>query len=177
LAAGHKKITTEAADFLVEHVGPDLWQLQNELNKLIAAPDQNIGLDLVKLMVPPSPEQEIWPLVDALSVKNKKAALKLLRDQLDIGNDVLSIFGMLVRQYRILLMVGDALDCGSPVHSFELAKELKLHPFVCQKAMRQVKNYTLEELKGIYQQLLNIDIKIKTTSVNPEVLLDLLIVK
>jgi len=177
LAASHKKITTEAADFMVEQVGPDLWQLQNEADKLAAVPEKEIPLELVKKFVLPSPEEEIWPLVDALSAKNKKAALKLLRDQLDLGNDLLSIFGMLVRQYRILLMVSDALANGGPVHSFSLAQELKLHPFVCQKAMRQVKNYTLAELKNIYQQLLNIDIKIKTTSVNPEVLLDLLIVK
>lgn len=177
LAVSHKKITTEAADFMVQQVGPDLWQLQNEADKLAAAPEKEITLDLVKKFVSPSPEEEIWPLVDALAVKNKKAALKLLRDQLDIGNDALSIFGMLVRQYRILLMVGDTLSGRSSVNSFSLAKELKIHPFVCQKAIRQVKNYTLEELKNIYQQLLNIDIKIKTTSVNPEVLLDLLIIK
>jgi len=177
LAVSHKKITTEAADFMVQQIGPDLWQLQNEADKLAAAPEKEITLDLVKKFVSPSPEEEIWPLVDALAVKNKKAALKLLRDQLDIGNDALSIFGMLVRQYRILLMVGDTLGGRSSVDSFSLAKELKIHPFVCQKAIRQVKNYTLEELKNIYQQLLNIDIKIKTTSVNPEVLLDLLIIK
>ena len=177
LSAGHKKITTEAADFMVQQVGPDLWQLQNETDKLAAASEKEITLDLVKKFVSPSPEEEIWPLVDALAVKNKKAALKLLRDQLDLGNDLLSIFGMLVRQYRILLMVGDTLNSRGPVHSFSLAQELKIHPFVCQKAIRQVKNYTLEELKNIYQQLLNIDIKIKTTSVNPEVLLDLLIIK
>ncbi|MCX6741039.1 MAG: DNA polymerase III subunit delta [Candidatus Parcubacteria bacterium] len=177
LAAGHKKITTEAADFMAQQVGPDLWQLQNEADKLIATPEEEITLELVKRFVSPSPEEEIWPLVDALAVKNKPAALKLLRDQLDLGNDLLPIFGMLVRQYRILLIVRDTLDRHGPVQSFSLAQELKLHPFVCQKAIRQVKNYTLEELKNIYQQLLNIDIKIKTTSVNPEVLLDLLIIK
>jgi len=177
LAAGHKKITTEAADFMIQQVGPDLWQLQNEVEKLTATPEKEITLDLVKKFVRPSPEEEIWPLVDALAAKNKPATLKLLRDQLDLDNDLLSIFGMLVWQYRILLMVRDTLDHRGPVHSFSLAQELKLHPFVCQKAIRQVKNYTLEELKNIYQQLLNIDIKIKTTSVNPEVLLDLLIIK
>ena len=177
LAAGRKKITIEAADFMVQQVGSDLWQMQNEADKLIAAPEKEITLELVKKFVLPSPEEEIWPLVDALAIKNKSAALKLLRDQLDLGHELLSVFGMLVRQYRILLMVRDTLDHRGPVPSFSLAQELKLHPFVCQKALRQVKNYTLAELKDIYQQLLNIDIKIKTTSVNPEVLLDLLIVK
>jgi DNA polymerase III subunit delta len=177
LLSQHKKIEPKAVSYLVKEVGPNLWHLTNEVDKLIANPDKDITLDLVKKFVPPQPEEEIWPLVDALSARDKLKALKLLRDQLDIGNDVFSIFGMLVRQYRILLMVREAIDLEGFVNGFVLAKRLSLHPFVCQKAIHQIKNYTLIELKNIYQQLLQIDLKTKTSPVDPETLLDLLIIK
>ncbi|MDD2646551.1 MAG: DNA polymerase III subunit delta [Patescibacteria group bacterium] len=177
LLAQRKKIEPAAISYLVKEVGPDLWRLTNEINKLIASPEKIVVLDLVKKFVPPQPEEEIWPLVDALGDKNKIKALKLLRDQLDIGNDVFSIFGMLVRQYRILILAREAIDQEGFVNGFALAKRLGLHPFVCQKAIRQIKNYNLIELKKIYQQLLQIDLKTKTSPVDPETLLDLLIIK
>ncbi len=177
LAKNHQKIAPLAKEYLIQEIGPDLWQLSNEFNKLSVLPEKNISLEYLKQFILPRPEEEIWPLVDALGNKNKKLALKLLSDQLEVEGEVGAIFGMLVRQYRILLMVREVLAQEKFINHFQLAKKLQLHPFVCQKAIKQAKNYTLSELKNIYQKLFNLDLKIKTTSINPEVLLDLLIVK
>ena len=51
------------------------------------------------------------------------------------------------------------------------------HPFVAKKTLAQTKNFKTDGLKNIYQQLLNIDLKLKTSQVDPQVLFDLLIVK
>lgn len=177
LVQNNKKINPDALSYLIKEAGTDCWRLTNEINKLIVLPEKVINLDLVKEFVLPRPEEKIWSLVDAIGAKNKKLALKLLADQLELGNEIVMVFGMLVRQYRILLLVRDALDKSGFVRGQELAQRLGLHPFVCQKAIHQVKNYSLSELKSIYQQLFEIDLKTKTTPVNPELLLDLLIVK
>jgi len=83
---------------------------------------------------------------------------------------------MLARQYKIILKVKFGIR-NQPLSSARLAKMLGLHPFVCQKALRQEKNYSLIQLKKIYRELLKIDLLRKTTRIEPEVLLDLLIVK
>ena len=47
-----------------------------------------------------------------------------------------------------------------------LIKEVKLHPFVAQKILMHMKNFNTQELKNIYQRLLDIDIKLKTGGIN-----------
>ncbi|MGB9680898.1 MAG: DNA polymerase III subunit delta, partial [Minisyncoccia bacterium] len=118
-----------------------------------------------------------WWLVDAIGEKNKKRALKLLSDQIKLGLPWGELFGMIVRQYRILLQIKDIIGQQKNADYIQVAKKLNLHPFVVKKATKQARNYSLLELKQIYQQLLEIDTKIKTTPVEPEVLTDLLIIK
>lgn len=169
------KIQPPAAQILAQQIGPDLWRLSNELDKL-SVNTKLIGVDDVKLLADLKPEDSIWLLVDAVGEKNKKRAVKLLADQIEIGAPLGWIFSMLVRQYRILLQIKEAIGDQESANHFQIAQRLKLHPFVCQKALRQAKNYSLEDLKKIYGQLLDVETKIKTTSLDPEVLLNLLII-
>ncbi len=57
----------------------------------------------------------------------------------------------------------------------QLAGILGLHPFVAQKALWQVKNFTFDKLKQIYRLLLDLDLKLKTSQAKPKVLFDLFI--
>lgn len=169
------KIQLEAAQFLSEKIGPDLWYLSNELDKILAN-KKVISFEDLKDLSYLRPEENIWLLVDAVGEKNKKRALKLLSDQIEIGTPFGWILSMLARQYRILLQAKEVMNSAQFVNHYQLAEKINLHPFICQKVIEQAKKYSLDELKKIYNQLLEIDIKIKTTSVEPEVLFDLLII-
>lgn len=170
------KITGPALNILAAVVGPDLWRLSSEINKLIAyCASQPIIPETVNLLVKVKLDENIFHLIDALGTKNKKNALRLLKEQLAAGNHLSRIFGMIVSQFRVLLQVKEALSAGQ-VNQWSLAKELGVHPYVVKKSLVQVGRFTEDELKNIYQKLLAVDVKIKTTQINPEVLLDLLIV-
>jgi DNA polymerase-3 subunit delta len=170
------KIQPEAAHFLAYEVGSDLWRLSNEIDKLIAN-SQIITIKDIKSLIHSRAEENIWWLVDAIGEKNKKKALKLLGNQIASGISWGELFGLIVRQYRILLQVKEYVSLQKKINHFQLAQKLNLHPFAAKKALEQAKNYSLDELKQIYQQFLEIDTKIKTTPIEPEVLLDLLITK
>jgi len=72
----------------------------------------------------------------------------------------MQIFFMIVRQFRILISLQDLAKRNLP--QSEIAKQLKLHPFVVQNSIPQARNFSADELKRAYAQLLEIDTGVKT---------------
>ncbi|MFH1173211.1 MAG: DNA polymerase III subunit delta [bacterium] len=167
-------IELKALQALVAYVGNDLWQLSQDMDKLIAyCRGTDITAPEVELLVRAKFNDNIFHLVDAIGAKNKKLALKLVEDQLNSGNTFDDIFPMIIRQFRILLQIKEKVDNGYP--TTHLGTELGLHAFVVEKALIQALRYKLPQLKSIYQKLLNIDSQRKTGLGQPEILLDVLI--
>lgn len=173
------KIQIPALKLLVDLVGNDLWQMNSEIDKLLAlSKNEIIGLEMVENLVKNKLEEDIFKLTDALGQKNKKLALKLLADQLENNASPTELLAKITWQFRNLLIVKNFVEKnGAGYPSQRLTFQLGLHPFVVKKTLDQVKNHDLNQLKKIYQNLLKIDYKIKTSSIDPEVLFDLLIIK
>ncbi len=176
------QIENQAIDLLINTYGENLWLLKNEVDKLIAwqlssRKNKKICFSDVQSLALPKIEQDIWRLVDALGQRNKINALKILSDQFKNGVETSKIITLLAHQYRTILRIKSYLQTHPVFNQYQLAKTLSLHPFVCKKGLIQEKNYTLEELKKIYQQLLKIDFLRKTRKIDSEILLDLLIIK
>ena len=165
----------EAMELLSAIVPNDLWQLDQEIQKLANFKKKEvITSEDVGLMVKGKYNDDIFQLMDAISAKNKKKALRLFQDQLDSGAAELYLFTMLVRQFRIFYQIKEKTKDRS-LNSDELAKELGLHPYVVKKSLQYLKNFSLEQIISIYRRLLDFEVKIKTTNVGFEVLFDLLI--
>ena len=170
------KIANPAVLELASLVGSDLWNMVSEIEKLINYKTKGlITADDIKSMVKAKFDENIFHLTDALAAKNAKLSFQLLHDQIASGAHELYVLTMLVRQFRILLQAREILDKES--NYYAIASRLGLHPFVAQKAIRDARKFSLEELKNIYQQLLEIDIKIKTTQEDPRLLFDLLVTR
>lgn len=192
-------IEPQAIEKLIQCVGNDLWRLSNEIEKLIAyglpvlslsngsfmvqGSMQNdtryaISAKQVELLVRPKIIANVFDLVDALGNKNLVRAQEEKRKLLSSGEHKLYVLTMIVYQFRNLVIIKD-LATGNKRHvtSQEIAKEAKLHPFVVQKTMAQCKNFTMPELKKIYQKLLGYDTKIKSGQIEAGLALDLLIVE
>ncbi len=170
------QIDKQAIPALAAAVGNDLWQMNNEITKLVNyRQNKIITLNDIETMVKAKYDDDIFKLIDALGNKNQKQALKLISDQLDLGSNEMYLLTMLIRQFRILLLIKDLQEKHNNLSKEQIAKELKIHPFVAQKALSQVRNFELNKLKEIYKYLLNIDLQIKTTSANPKLLFDMLI--
>ena len=169
------EIKQAVARSLISLTGNDLWHVYNELNKLILyKKDKEITSKDLELLVEARVSDNIWLFTDSLAKNNKFQALKLFKNQLLVGSDPSELFGKMVWQFRILILVKEVLD-KNDFTSSEIAKELGIHPYVVQKSLSLVKNFTLPQLKRIYQLLLKTDIQMKTGTKNQELLLDLLI--
>lgn len=82
---------------------------------------------------------------------------------------------MILRQFRILLELRDLYEREDISQSNVLAEKTGLHPFVVKKSFSFVKRYSYEKLKDVYEQLLEMDIKIKTGQGEPSLLLDMFV--
>jgi DNA polymerase III subunit delta len=168
-----KDIKPEAVNLLVSLVGSDMWKLNSEIDKLVAGEHDIIEIDKVKDLVSENFNDNIFEIVDAIAEKNKKNFLYLLERYLYSGKDSSYLLSMLIRQFRMLLQAKSILE-GSPYAN--LSTELKIPFFIEKKIKSQVSKYTLDQLKKIYGQLMAIDIELKTSYFNPELLFYKLII-
>lgn len=172
----HGAFAPSASEKLVSLVGLDLWQLSNEVIKLVHyAQGKSIQVADVTGFVRANFSEDIFAFTDALSVKNQEKALTLLHEQLESGLSEMYILAMLVRQIRILLMLRSALKDEKDLNV--IAKKLKLHPYVVKKTAPQARLFSEKRLAELYQQLVDIDARIKTTSIRPRSLLELFLVE
>jgi len=189
-------IENKALDKLIEFVGSNLWQMSNEIRKLVSyrAPRQrgeggkenevlfdhkskykNIEISSgdIELLVKPKIETDIFKTIDALALKDKKQALGLVHKHLEKGDSPLYLLSMINFQFRNLLIVKDLIQkYRSP---YIPSKVTNLHPYIIKKSYSLAQKFTIQELKKIYQKIFQVDLDIKTGRVEPEVALDLLI--
>lgn len=170
------KIGNVAVKTLLAQVGDNLWQLDNEIQKLVLyCGGREITVKDIIEMVETKVGGDGWEFLYYLSQNNKAKALEILEEQLLLGTEALEIFGRIVWQFRILLLVKDTLE-EKTFTSNEIANKLQLHPYVVQKTLPVIKNFSLSRLKEIYSQLSEIDYKIKTGALDPVVMLNMFII-
>ncbi len=77
-----------------------------------------------------------------------------------MGESVHQIFAMLIREIRIHSQLRSGLNQNLP--SKEIATQAALHPFVVQKTINLSRNFSMNQLSNLYDELFNIDLGIKT---------------
>ena len=155
----------------------DLWQLSNEINKLIAYfENKQIDAEDVKNMIATAAiEENIFALTDAIASKNKVLALKLTEEQIEAGMNEIQMLVMVMRQFSILARVKNAMENG--LSSRDMATALKIHPYVVQKSLTQARGFAAEELQNILNNLVQIECRAKSGQGSIKVLLEILIMK
>ncbi len=170
------QIEPAAASHLAEMVGVDTRQAGMEISKLLAyvnwaRPVRGSDVDAVCIV---TSQQSVFDFVDALSQGNGKVAQKLLHRLLE-NEDPFSLWGMVVRQFRLLLQAREILDGRG--NKDDVARALGVHPFVAEKTTGQANRFSIESLENIYHRLLSIDEQVKTSQVTLDLALDTLIVE
>ena len=166
-------IEDKALDELIVFVGNDLWQMENEIYKLINFKEgKEITVEDIHFLVRPKIETNIFKTIEAIAFKNKKKALELFQFHLDEGAQILYLLSMIAYQFRVLLIMKDLIERG-----LSISQNSNLHPFVVRKARPLVDEFTFSELKKIYQKILKIDTDIKTGKIEPRTAIDLLIIE
>lgn len=164
-----------AAEALAALVGSDTQIALQEVRKLLeyANYQRPVEAEDVQRLTSFSGQANLFDMVDALGAGDAGKAQRLLVQLLEDNEEM--VFGMVVRQFRLLLQVREALDEGLPQD--QVTKELKLHPYVTGKLVSQAGRFSLARLEQIYHQLLEIDEAVKTSQMSLPTALNLLVVE
>jgi DNA polymerase-3 subunit delta len=177
-AQKHKaQIKTEAIKLLIQYAGNNLWQISNEIKKLVnykaGALKPVISQKDIKVLVTPKINLNIFKTIDAIAEKNKQKALSLIHQHLKKGDSPSYLLSMITFQFRNLLIVKEKSTYFGNINAAG-ARGLNMHPFVFRKSLWLSQKFSLEQLKKIYQKIFQIDLAIKTGKIEPELALDLL---
>ncbi|MDO8474091.1 MAG: DNA polymerase III subunit delta [bacterium] len=160
------KISFEAQSALAEAVGNDLWRLSNEIAKLVSySKGSTLSRHDIEDLVEPVVESEIFATIDALSARNAKQALALLANHEKHGDHPLRILSTLGFQFRALLAVKEMAELHFSYN--DIVKKTKLHPYVVKKTWEATKNFSLAELKKGLRRIFDIELGLKTGSMEP----------
>ncbi len=171
----HAEIDPKAAVALASVVLNDLHRADNELVKLVSYVDgaRPITEDDVVLLTPYVAEASLFAMVDALAEGRAQDASQLIHRLLEQQEDPFSLYGMIVRQFRLLLLAKEHLANGG--YPGGISEAIGVHKFVAEKLAKQSRGFTLEQLEQIYRTLHDYDLKMKTGRIEPLLALDLLI--
>jgi len=170
------QIEPRAAEMLKDMVGVDTRQAGMEIAKLLAYVNwaRPVNSQDVEAVCIVTSQQSVFDFVDALSNGNGKSAQHLLHRLLET-EDPFSLWGMVVRQFRLLIQAREILDGRG--NQNDVARVLGVHPFVAEKTTQQATRFSIESLESIYRKLLKVDEEVKTSKVTLDLAMDTLVVE
>ncbi len=167
---------------LAEYFGGNLWQLKNEIAKLVVY-DKNIKLENIEKLSVSNINVKIFDLTDAITAGNKEKAFEILKSLLDSGENELYILSMVEWQMRNIATIYDLKDSNE----FDIAKMSKMSPYTIKKILPAVRSLChsreggnpdesgLSVIKNYYRQIIEAENDIKTGAKEPDVALELLV--
>jgi len=169
------EIEPQALQRILETVISDLHTLANELNKLAAAalPSGRITTELVDSLVGRSREHMNWELSDHIVSRNRRGALKTLKDLLDDGVEPLLLIGLIAGTYRRMALAKALLSQGaSPATIFS---EVRMPPFKQRDYLAMLNQVDSERLARTIRRIAETDLAIKTSKATPRMQVEMLV--
>ncbi|MBU4175284.1 MAG: DNA polymerase III subunit delta [Actinobacteria bacterium] len=157
-----KRIEKPARDLLLEMVGRELSDLEDAVERicLFAADADVISAEVVSRVVVPSGEQGIFELIDAVAERRRDISLYMLNRLIRQGESPQRIFGLLLRQFRLIARVkvlATERDSGA------IASELGIPPFVVGKCIRQSKKFSTDSLRKLFSEFKTAQLNLYST--------------
>ncbi len=120
-------------------------------------------------------DNDIFNLVDYISEKKPQKSIDILNELVFKGESITTILRMIQRQFKLIFDI--KLEAERGKRKEELAKELRLHPYICEKMMVQSKKFTIDQLKNSMELCLNTEKLLKSSTVNSKMEMELLIIR
>lgn len=177
-----KKISPGALKILVDETGSDLSVLENHLTKLSTySGDRDVvDADDVSAIIYNGRKQTIFELTESMACKDTASALRILARLLVLGEDFARIISLLAWQLKRLCLAKRIMnDCKDDFQQSakRLQSELKVNRYFLDKFIKQVGSYTERDLLYKYGLLTEADVEVKTSGIEPKLILECLLIK
>jgi DNA polymerase-3 subunit delta len=169
------RINSEAVQILLDLTGNDLATLNNQLEKLFAykAQEKAIFAEDVEMAAGQVRQYNIFELVEAIGNKRLDRALHILSEILAHGEPPSVILALASRQLRQIWRAKDMLSSGNSWDT--ISRQLKIRRFLLEDFKSQTALFGVPELESAFRQLLITDLKLKSGTQLPRLIMELLV--
>lgn len=161
--------------FFCDKVDNNMEIIKNEVNKLL---DYTEGREITKKdiidLLPQTSSDDIFDLVDFVSQRRPEKAISILNELLFRGESVTGILFMIERQFKLLYSIKLGLEEGKNKNI--LVKELRLHPYVCEKLINQSRKFSLNQIRTCMKMCLDTEKALKSSQSDKKIEMEILLI-
>lgn len=172
--ASEKKLSIdpEAVDIIIKNSSFSMYEINNELDKMMSYCVENgrITVQDCEILGSPDIEGRIFEMIDALAMGDKDKAIPLYQDLLFLRESPVKIIALIMRQFNIMLQIK---MCDIEKKSAE--KTLGIQSWIIGKYRKCARKYDIEHIKRLLETLASADYKIKSGRMDDRALLDIIV--
>lgn len=159
------------AAMLISRVGLNQQLLSKELEKLLLYNPQITEKSIINL-TEKAPQSTIFDLLEAALNGRKQQAVQLYEEQRALRVEPIQIMALLGWQLHILSLIKSAGTRSAE----QIASEAKLNPYVVRKSKAIADRMTYAELKQLVRRTAELDVRLKSESIDAdEAMLELIV--
>jgi len=162
-AKNNMTITEEAVAELIARTSNDVFLFLNEVDKLSLL-DHPIELTDIDVLVTKPLEERSYALTNALLDKNLPLVLTHYRDFLVVGQEPITLIGMLANQFRLYSQIFVLADQGEG--QANISQTLGIHEYRVKLALIAHRSMKIQDALNILEQLYQLDFAIKSNKID-----------
>ncbi|MCR4435847.1 MAG: DNA polymerase III subunit delta [Clostridiales bacterium] len=172
-----KYIDTPVASHLVDICEPGMYEILNEINKVLLymGNREKVSMDDLEEVCTKSVKSRIFDLTDAIAERNGAKALRMLDEMITLKEPLPKILIMIGRQFCHILEMKLLAEEG--MSTAEAASRLGITPYAAGKILKQAGNFAAQDLREAVRESLEMDIAVKTGKLNDRLAAEILIGK
>ena len=172
-----RTISLSLAQIMTQILGNNLSRIDNELTKiyLYMVRDKQITREHLAIVSEGARIFSVFDLVKNLGERRAESSLKILNNLMDEGTNALLLLTMIVRQFRHLCLAKSLMQQGKG--AAELARSIHLPMIFTRQIIEQAKVFSYDRLQSLYAGFLETDLQLKSSSCNPRLILENLVVE
>jgi len=169
------EIDSAALSILTEALASDLVTVKNEVNKLAVAalPSRRITTELVEKLSRRSREHMNWDLTDSIVSRNRRQALRVLRNLLDDGVEPVLLTAVIAGTFRRMGLAKEMLVRGAS--SGDIFSEVRVPSFKQRDYLAMLNRIDANKMSQIIQRIADTDLAIKTSKATPRMQMEMLV--
>jgi len=172
-----RAISPALAQILAQMVGNDLFRLESELTKisLYMGKEKQISREHLAIVSGESRIFSVFDLVKNLGEKKVEPSLRILDKLMEEGTSQILLLAMIVRQFRQIHLAKSLVDRGAGIP--EVSSALHMPQTFARQIVEQGRFFSYERLQTLHCRFIETDLTLKSSSCNPRLILENLIVE
>ena len=161
----NKEIGKVELRYFINKVEKNFEIIRNEIGKLVNYTEgREIKREDIDALLPSKSEEDIFDLIDFISDKKPEKAIVLMNDLVFKGENLNKLLTLIEGQFKKLYEI--KFQAEKNLNPQVIAGNLKLHPFVVEKLIKQGKKFSFRQLEDCMRLCVDTEKRMKSLSTN-----------